>query len=113
MSQQSIGRSPYFVVHDDCEYVIQVAVHRVPRTTCLKLAPGTTDLLKPSPQSSFWSYATGYHCATHGDFKVADTVFPEAKSKDYSRERWEAALEKAEQRTEPDKWPLIITDDFH
>jgi hypothetical protein len=22
--------------------------------------------------------ATGYHCPTHGDFKVADTVFAEA-----------------------------------
>ena len=60
--------------------------------------------------------ATGYHCATHGDFKVADTVFAEAKAKDYTREQWEDALEKAEQRaeqrTEPDEWPLIITDDF-
>jgi hypothetical protein len=56
--------------------------------------------------------ATGYACPTHGDFKVADTVFAEAKAKDYSREQWEAALEKAEERTEPDSWPLIITDDF-
>ena len=60
--------------------------------------------------------ATGYHCPTHGDFKVADTVFAEAKAKGYTREQWEAALEKAEQRTEPDaepdEWPLIITDDF-
>jgi hypothetical protein len=63
--------------------------------------------------------ATGYHCATHGDFKVADTVAAEAKAKakaDYTREQWEVALEKAkertEQRTEPDEWPLIITDDF-
>jgi hypothetical protein len=54
--------------------------------------------------------ATGYHCPTHGDFKVADTVLAEAK--DYTREQWEAALDKAEQRTEPDEWPLIITDDF-
>ena len=34
----------------------------------------------------------------------------------YTREEWEVALEKAEQlaeqRTEPDEWPLIITDDF-
>ena len=56
------------------------------------------------------------HCPTHGDFKVADTVFPEAKAKGYTREQWEDALEKAElraeQRTEPDEWPLIITDDF-
>ena len=56
------------------------------------------------------------HRATHGDFKVADTVFAEAKAKGYTREQWEDALEKAElraeQRTEPDEWPLIITDDF-
>jgi hypothetical protein len=47
------------------------------------------------------------------DFKVADTVFAEAKSKDYSPDQWEAALDKAEQRAEPDAWPLIITDDFY
>ena len=65
--------------------------------------------------------ATGYHCATHGDFKVADTVFAEAKAQGYTREQWEDALEKAEQRTlekaeqrtEPDEWPSIITDDFY
>jgi uncharacterized Zn finger protein (UPF0148 family) len=58
--------------------------------------------------------ATGYHCPTHGDFKVADTVAAEAKAKakDYTREQWEDALEKAEERTEGDEWPLIITDDF-
>jgi len=60
--------------------------------------------------------ATGFHCPKHGDFKVADTVFAEAKAKDYTREQWEAALDKAEQRAEPDEpdaWPLIITDDFY
>jgi hypothetical protein len=64
--------------------------------------------------------ATGYHCAVHGDFEVADTVFAEAKAKGYTREQWEVALEKAEERaeqrteerTEDDEWPLIITDDF-
>jgi hypothetical protein len=57
--------------------------------------------------------ATGYNCPTHGDFKVANTALAEAKAKDYTREQWEAALSKAEQRTEPDEWPLIITDDFY
>ena len=57
--------------------------------------------------------AAAFHCPTHGDFKVADSVFAEAKAKDYSRDRWEAALEKAEERAEPDAWPLIITDDFY
>ena len=58
--------------------------------------------------------ATAFHCPTHGDFKVADTVFEEAKAKDYTRDQWEAALDKAEQRTEPDEdqWPLILVDDF-
>jgi sarcosine oxidase delta subunit len=48
--------------------------------------------------------ATGYHCATHGDFKVADTVFAEAEAKGYTREQWEAAPEKAEERTDDDEW---------
>ena len=57
--------------------------------------------------------AIGYTCPTHGNFKVADTVFAEAKVKDYTPKQWEAALDKAKQRAEPDEgWPLIITDDF-
>jgi len=49
------------------------------------------------------------------DFKVAETVFAEAKAKDYTRDQWEAALDKAEQRAEPDEdeLPLIIVDDFY
>jgi hypothetical protein len=57
--------------------------------------------------------ATCYHCPTHGDFKVADTVFAEDESKDYTRDQWETALDKATLRAEPDEWPLIITDDFY
>jgi len=38
--------------------------------------------------------ATAFHCPTHGDFKVADSVLAE----DYNREEWEAALDKARQR---------------
>ena len=57
--------------------------------------------------------ATGYHCSTHSAFKVADTVFAEARAKDYTREEWEVALDKAKQRAEPDEWPLIIVDDFY
>jgi hypothetical protein len=63
--------------------------------------------------------ATGFHCPTQGDFKVADAVFAEAKAKakakDYTRDQWEAALDKAEQRAEPDEdvLPLIIIDDFY
>jgi len=55
--------------------------------------------------------AAAFHCPMHGDFKVADTVFAEAK--DYTRDQWEAALDKAEERAEPDEWPLIIVDDFY
>ena len=59
--------------------------------------------------------ATGFHCPTHGAFKVAETVFAEAKAKHYTRDQWEAALDKAEQRAEPDEneLPLIIVDDFY
>ena len=61
--------------------------------------------------------ATGFHCPTHGDFKVAAAVFAEAeaKAKDYTRDQWEAALDKAEQRAEPDEdeLPLLVVDDFH
>jgi len=34
---------------------------------------------------------------------------------DYTREQWEAALDKARQRAEPDEdeLPLIIVDDFY
>ena len=39
------------------------------------------------------SDATGYSCPTHGNFKVAGSVFPEARAKDYTREEWEAALD--------------------
>ena len=54
------------------------------------------------------------HCPTHGDFKVAETVFAEAEAKNYTRDQWEAALDKARQRAEPDEdeRPLIIVDDF-
>ena len=57
--------------------------------------------------------ATGFHCPTHGDFKVADAVFAEANAKDYTRDQWEAALDRAEERAEPDEGPLIIVDDFY
>ena len=52
--------------------------------------------------------AAAFHCPTHGDFKVADTVFEKAKAKDYTREQWEGALDKAAERAEPDAWPVIV-----
>ena len=56
--------------------------------------------------------ATGFDCETHGNFKVADTVFGEGRAKDYTREQWEAALRKAKQRTKPGEWPVIKSSDF-
>jgi hypothetical protein len=49
----------------------------------------------------------------HGYFKVADTVRAETKAKDHTREQWETALDKAEERAEPDELPLIMVDDFY
>jgi hypothetical protein len=57
MPQKPLGSSPYPVVLNDCEDGIQVPVHRVARTTCLKIIPGTTNPLKPSHEPSFWSFA--------------------------------------------------------
>jgi hypothetical protein len=56
--------------------------------------------------------AIGYACATHGNFKVADTVFAEGRAKDYTNAQWEAALQKAKQRTKPGEWPIIKSSDF-
>ena len=70
------------------------------------------DQCSTSQAMTAFSDATGFHCPTHGDFKVADTVFAEDKAKHYTREQWEAALDKAKERAEPDSWPLVITDDF-
>ena len=56
--------------------------------------------------------ATAFDCATHGNFKVADTVFAEGRAKDYTREQWEAALQKAKQRTKAEGWPVIKSSDF-
>jgi hypothetical protein len=71
-----------------------------------------SDLQPLSARASRTGDAT-VHCPTHGDFKVADTVFAEEGAEDYTREEWEAALDKAKQRAEPDEWPLIIVDDFY
>jgi len=71
----------------------------------------------PAQEVSRTDDATGFHCPAHGDFKVADTVFAEEEGVEYTREEWEAALDKAKQRMEPgeeeENWPLIVTDDFY
>ena len=56
--------------------------------------------------------AIGYACATHGNFKVADTVFAEGRAKNYTRAQWEAALHKAKQRTKAGEWPVINSYDL-
>jgi hypothetical protein len=56
--------------------------------------------------------ATGFYCATHGGFKVADIVFAKHCAKDYTHQQWEAALRKAKQRTKPGEWPFLISNDF-
>jgi hypothetical protein len=70
-------------------------------------------ICKTSAQEISSRGGNSLHCPTHGEFKVADAVFAEAKAKDYTRDQWEAALQKAEERAEPDAWPLILTDDFY
>jgi len=71
----------------------------------------------PAQERGHFGNVTGFHCPAHGDFKVADTVFAEEEGVEYTREEWEAALDKAKQRMEPgeeeENWPLIITDDFY
>jgi predicted GIY-YIG superfamily endonuclease len=50
--------------------------------------------------------ASGFYCATHSAFKVADAVFAEHRAKDYTAPQWEAALKKAKRRTKQGEWPL-------
>ena len=47
--------------------------------------------------------ATGFHCPTHGKFKVADTIVLDG----YTRQQWEVALKKAQLRTKQGEWPLV------
>ena len=53
--------------------------------------------------------ATGFHCATHSKFEIADTIFPE----DYTRQQWEVALKKAQLRTKQGEWPIVRIRDFN
>ena len=57
--------------------------------------------------------ATGFYCATHSGFKVADTLFAELSAKEYTRQQWELALRKAKRRTKPGEWPLVRSGDFN
>jgi hypothetical protein len=53
--------------------------------------------------------ATGFHCPTHGKFKMADTIFED----DYTRRQWEVALKKAQLRTKQGEWPIVRHGDFN
>ena len=52
--------------------------------------------------------ATGFHCATHGKLKVADTIAAE----ECTRQRWEAALRKAKLRAKPWEVPTVMSEDL-
>ena len=51
--QKPLGSSPHFVMLNDCKHGIQVPVHRIARTTCLKYVPRMSELFKPSPKAIF------------------------------------------------------------
>jgi hypothetical protein len=53
---------------------------------------------------------TGFRCKTHGDFRVAASVFSEAKER--TPGQWKNALTRARQRTARGERPLITSDDF-
>jgi hypothetical protein len=52
----------------------------------------------------------GFSCETHGEFKVAASVF--AESKERTRLQWENALAMAKRRAAPGDRPLITLFDF-
>ena len=84
-----------------CGGPLQLLLLRKPETFMTVACP----ICKSSAQELLHTGdAAAFHCPTHGDFKVADTVFAEANAKGYTREQWEAALDKAEERAEPDEW---------
>jgi len=56
--------------------------------------------------------ATGFRCVMHNNFKVADTVAGELRAEAYTTQQWEAALQKAKQRTKLGEWPVIRSSDF-
>ena len=43
---------------------------------------------------------------------IADTVFADQRTRNYTSQKWEAALRKAMQRTKAGEWPVIRNDDF-
>ena len=63
----------------------------------------------PAQELSRFSDATGFHCPTHGDFKVADTTRVDEY---YTRAEWEVALLSAKYKAMKGEWPVIRRGDF-
>jgi hypothetical protein len=53
-----------------------------------------------------------FDCPEHETFRVVDTIFSLPAKMTASREKWEAALAKAKQRTKSGEWPLIESYDL-
>ena len=53
--------------------------------------------------------AEGFDCPRHGKFKVAGTVMATEQK---ANPRWDAALGRAKERTDPGALPCIISSDF-
>ena len=53
--------------------------------------------------------ATGFSCAIHGHFKIANTV---ALDDYYTRAEWETALLTAKHKAMKGEWPVIRRGDF-
>ena len=68
-------------------------------------------ICKSSAQELPAGEATAFHCPTHGDFKVAETVFAEAKAKakakDYTRDQWEARSKPSRHSLAESRLPSI------
>jgi len=63
----------------------------------------------PAQERGHFGNVTGFNCPIHHDFKVADSVLADQRTKDYGRSEWEAALSKAKRRKGV---PLITIIDF-
>jgi hypothetical protein len=52
VSQKLLCFSPHFVMFDDSKHGLQIPIHCVASSACLKIVPCVTDLFKPPPNSS-------------------------------------------------------------
>jgi len=63
----------------------------------------------PAAELRHTADATGFYCAIHGHFKIANTVAPDNY---YRRAEWEVALRAAKQKAMEGEWPVIRPWDF-